>query len=143
MKVSGFGVALSKSYLACIQWLYLGPKWPADFDKLLPSTDIVITTPFWPVYLTEDRLLKAKQLELSLTAGVGSDHVDLHTAAQKGITVAEVIIRRYSRSLQFPKTTLPHVMMPNQASGTRVQCRLYVLTANLVSAIFCQNASTQ
>ena len=62
----------------------------ADFDKLLPSTDIVITTPFWPAYLTKDRLLKAKQLELSLTAGVGSDHVDLHTAAQKGITVAEV-----------------------------------------------------
>ena len=67
----------------------------AELDKLLPSTDIIITTPFWPAYLTKDRLQKAKQLELSLTAGVGSDHVDLHTAAEKGITVAEV---RYSCS---------------------------------------------
>ena len=67
-----------------------GPLSCAELDKLLPSTDIIITTPFWPAYLTRDRLQKAKQLELSLTAGVGSDHVDLHAAAEKGITVAEV-----------------------------------------------------
>ena len=27
-----------------------------------------------------------------LTAGIGSDHIDLHAAADKGITVAEVRI---------------------------------------------------
>ena len=62
----------------------------AELDKLLPTTDICITTPFWPAYLDKERLEKAKKLELSLTAGVGSDHIDLHAAAKKGITVAEV-----------------------------------------------------
>lgn len=35
--------------------------------------------------------MKAKKLQLILTAGVGSDHIDLQAAADKGITVAEVI----------------------------------------------------
>ena len=61
-----------------------------ELDKLLPTADICITTPFWPAYLDKERLEKAKKLELSLTAGVGSDHIDLHAAAKKGITVAEV-----------------------------------------------------
>ena len=62
----------------------------AELDKLLPTTDICITTPFWPAYLDKERLEKAKKLELSLTAGVGSAHIELHAAAKKGITVAEV-----------------------------------------------------
>lgn len=62
----------------------------AELDKLLPTANICITTPFWPAYLDKERLEKAKRLELSLTAGVGSDHIDLHAAAKKGITVAEV-----------------------------------------------------
>ena len=33
---------------------------------------------------------KAKNLKLCITAGVGSDHVDLNTANERGITVAEV-----------------------------------------------------
>ncbi len=40
--------------------------------------------------MTRDRIMKAPKLELILTAGVGSDHIDLHAAADKGITVAEV-----------------------------------------------------
>ena len=96
MLVSGFGLPLYHAHTPSMV-ASLSPKWPAEFDKLLPSTDIIITTPFWPAYLTKDRLLKAKQLELSLTAGVGSDHVDLHTAAQKGITVAEVNMRSGSQ----------------------------------------------
>ena len=31
--------------------------------------------------LTKERVQKAKKLKLSITAGVGSDHVDLHAAA--------------------------------------------------------------
>ncbi len=64
--------------------------WHAELDKNLPDTNIVITTPFHPAYMTRDRIMKAPKLELILTAGVGSDHIDLHAAADKGITVAEV-----------------------------------------------------
>lgn len=51
---------------------------------------MVISQPFWPAYLGAERIARAKKLKLALTAGVGSDHVDLKAAAQAGITVAEV-----------------------------------------------------
>lgn len=60
------------------------------FEKELPDADIVISQPFWPAYLTAERLSKAKKLKLAITAGIGSDHVDLQSAINKGITVAEV-----------------------------------------------------
>lgn len=60
------------------------------FDRHLPDADVVISQPFWPAYLTAERIAKAKKLKLALTAGIGSDHVDLKAAAQRGITVAEV-----------------------------------------------------
>ena len=50
----------------------------------------IITTPFHPGYLTPERLDKAKKLKLALTAGIGSDHVNLEAAAKHHITVAEV-----------------------------------------------------
>ena len=37
-----------------------------------------------------ERIAKAKKLKLALTAGIGSDHVDLEAASKAGITVAEV-----------------------------------------------------
>jgi formate dehydrogenase len=60
------------------------------FEKELPDADIVISQPFWPAYLTADRIAKAPNLKLAITAGVGSDHVDLQAAMSRGITVAEV-----------------------------------------------------
>jgi formate dehydrogenase len=60
------------------------------FERELPDADIVISQPFWPAYLTEDRIAKAKKLKLAITAGIGSDHVDLDAAMDKGVTVAEV-----------------------------------------------------
>jgi formate dehydrogenase len=66
------------------------------FDKELPDADIVISQPFWPAYLTAERIAKAKKLKLALTAGIGSDHVDLEAANERGITVAEVT---YSNSI--------------------------------------------
>ncbi|OCF32774.1 formate dehydrogenase [Kwoniella heveanensis BCC8398] len=60
------------------------------FQKELPDTEILITTPFHPGYLTADLIEKAKKLKLCVTAGVGSDHVDLDAANKKNITVAEV-----------------------------------------------------
>jgi len=60
------------------------------FERELPDADIVISQPFWPAYLTEERIAKAKNLKLAITAGIGSDHVDLQAAMDKGVTVAEV-----------------------------------------------------
>lgn len=60
------------------------------FEKELPDADVVISQPFWPAYLTAERIAKAKKLKLAITAGIGSDHVDLQAAIEKGITVAEV-----------------------------------------------------
>ena len=60
------------------------------FDRELPDADVVISQPFWPAYLTAERIAKAKKLRLVITAGIGSDHVDLAAAIKHGITVAEV-----------------------------------------------------
>lgn len=60
------------------------------FERELVDADVVISQPFWPAYLTKERIAKAKNLKLALTAGIGSDHVDLQAAIDHGITVAEV-----------------------------------------------------
>jgi formate dehydrogenase len=60
------------------------------FERELPEADIVISQPFWPAYLTAERIAKAPNLKLAVTAGIGSDHVDLQAAIDQGITVAEV-----------------------------------------------------
>ncbi|KAH6893269.1 D-isomer specific 2-hydroxyacid dehydrogenase [Thelonectria olida] len=64
----------------------------SKFDEELVDAEIIITTPFHPGYLTAERLAKAKNLKLAVTAGIGSDHVDLNAANKTngGITVAEV-----------------------------------------------------
>ncbi|KAL0027663.1 hypothetical protein WJX79_006438 [Trebouxia sp. C0005] len=62
----------------------------SDLDKYLPEADIVITTPFHPGYINAERIAKAPKLKLALTAGIGSDHVDLPAAAEHGVTVAEI-----------------------------------------------------
>jgi formate dehydrogenase len=60
------------------------------FENELPEAEIVISQPFWPAYLTAERIAKAPKLKLALTAGIGSDHVDLQAAMDGGITVTEV-----------------------------------------------------
>jgi len=74
------------------------------FEQALPDADIVISQPFWPAYLTAARMAKAPQLKLAITAGIGSDHVDLQAAIAHGITVAEVT---YSNSISVSE----HVVM--------------------------------
>ncbi|MDF9391828.1 MULTISPECIES: NAD-dependent formate dehydrogenase [Methylococcus] len=61
-----------------------------ELDRHLHDADIVISQPFWPAYLTRERIAKAPRLKLALTAGIGSDHVDLQAAMERGITVAEI-----------------------------------------------------
>jgi formate dehydrogenase len=60
------------------------------FERELPEAEVVISQPFWPAYLTAERIAKARNLKLAITAGIGSDHVDLQAAIDAGITVAEV-----------------------------------------------------
>ncbi|RVD88179.1 D-isomer specific 2-hydroxyacid dehydrogenase [Arthrobotrys flagrans] len=64
----------------------------STFDRELVDAEVIITTPFHPGYLTAERLAKAKNLKLAITAGIGSDHVDLNAANKTngGVTVAEV-----------------------------------------------------
>ena len=59
-------------------------------ERELPDADIVISQPFWPAYLTKERIAKAPKLKVIITAGIGSDHTDLQAAMDRGITVAEV-----------------------------------------------------
>ena len=74
------------------------------FERALPEADIVISQPFWPAYLTAERIAKAPKLKLALTAGIGSDHVDLQAAIERGMTVTEVT---YSNSISVAE----HVVM--------------------------------
>ncbi len=59
-------------------------------DRELPDAEIVISQPFWPAYMTAERIAKAKKLKMIVTAGIGSDHTDLQAAIKNNITVAEV-----------------------------------------------------
>src|SRR6266545_5804957 len=74
------------------------------FERELPDAEIVISQPFWPAYLTAERIAKAPGLNLAVTAGIGSDHVDLEAAIERGITVAEIT---YSNSISVSE----HVVM--------------------------------
>ncbi len=62
----------------------------SEFEKHLVDADVVIYQPFWPAYLTAERIAMAPNLKLAVTAGIGSDHVDLQAAMDSGVTVAEV-----------------------------------------------------
>jgi formate dehydrogenase len=74
------------------------------FEQELPEAEVVISQPFWPAYLTAERIAMAPNLKLAITAGIGSDHVDLQAAIENGITVAEVT---YSNSISVSE----HVVM--------------------------------
>ena len=61
-----------------------------EADKHIVNADIVISQPFFPYYLTKERIEKAKNLKMAITAGIGSDHVDLQAAIEHKIDVVEV-----------------------------------------------------
>ncbi|RNL80568.1 NAD-dependent formate dehydrogenase [Halostreptopolyspora alba] len=73
-------------------------------DRELGDADVVISQPFWPAYMTRERIERSPNLKLIITAGIGSDHTDLDAAIENGITVAEVT---YSNSISVAE----HVMM--------------------------------
>ena len=61
-----------------------------EADKHIVDSDIVISQPFFPYYLTKKRIEKAKNLKMAITAGIGSDHVDLQAAIDHNVDVVEV-----------------------------------------------------
>jgi formate dehydrogenase len=79
-----------------------GPE--SVLDRELPDADVVISQPFWPAYMTRERMERAGNLKLIITAGIGSDHTDLDAAIDHGVTVAEVT---YSNSISVSE----HVVM--------------------------------
>jgi len=62
----------------------------SELEKHLHDAEVVISQPFWPAYMTAERIAMAPKLKMCLTAGIGSDHVDLAAACARKITVAEV-----------------------------------------------------
>jgi len=58
--------------------------------KEIVDADVVISQPFWPFYLTRELIEKAKNLKIAITAGIGSDHVDLQAAMDNKVDVVEV-----------------------------------------------------
>ncbi|MER5790817.1 NAD-dependent formate dehydrogenase [Streptomyces sp. NPDC001980] len=87
----------------------------STLDRELPDTDVVVSQPFWPAYLTAERIAASPRLRLAITAGIGSDHVDLPSAIAHGMTVAEVT---FSNSISVSEhavmqiLTLVHNYMP-------------------------------
>jgi formate dehydrogenase len=79
----------------------------SEFERELHDADIVISQPFWPAYLSKERIAKAPKLKLALTAGIGSDHVDLEAAKERGITVAEVT---YSNSISVAEHAVMQIL---------------------------------
>ena len=59
-------------------------------DKELVDADVVISQPFFPYYLTREKMETAPNLKMAITAGIGSDHVDLQAAMDRKIDVVEV-----------------------------------------------------
>eukprot|EP01123_Difflugia_compressa_P012230 TRINITY_DN5159_c0_g1_i1.p1 TRINITY_DN5159_c0_g1~~TRINITY_DN5159_c0_g1_i1.p1 ORF type:complete len:415 (-),score=82.60 TRINITY_DN5159_c0_g1_i1:51-1295(-) len=78
-----------------------------QMDKELEDADVVISQPFYPYYLTANRIEKAKKLKLALTAGIGSDHVDLDAAIKKKITVAEIT---FCNSISVAEHVVMHIL---------------------------------
>lgn len=79
----------------------------SEFEKELVDADIVISQPFWPAYMTEERIAKAANLKMCLTAGIGSDHVALESACAKNVTVTEVT---FCNSISVAEHVVMHIL---------------------------------
>jgi formate dehydrogenase len=77
------------------------------FSQEVVTADVVISQPFYPAYLTKELIGKAKKLKLAITAGIGSDHVDLAAANEANITVAEVT---FSNSISVAEHVVMHIL---------------------------------
>jgi formate dehydrogenase len=79
----------------------------STLEKELVDADVVISQPFWPAYITAERISKSPKLKLAITAGIGSDHVDLQAAMDHNITVAEVT---FCNSISVSEHVVMHIL---------------------------------
>jgi formate dehydrogenase len=64
----------------------------STFERELHDAEIVISQPFWPAYLTAERIAQAPELKLAITAGIRSDHIDLQAAIEKSPSVTASVV---------------------------------------------------
>ncbi|KAE9328272.1 hypothetical protein PF008_g16216 [Phytophthora fragariae] len=57
----------------------------SEFAEQLHDSDVIISQPFWPAYITLERVTMEPKLKLTITAGIGSDHVNLAAACDRNI----------------------------------------------------------
>jgi formate dehydrogenase len=91
-------------------------------DQALPDADIVISQACWPACLTSERIAKAPKLRLVITAGAGSNHIDLEAAARHKITVAEITSSASISAAEYAVMlilSLVHNAVPSSLPGTR------------------------
>jgi formate dehydrogenase len=92
------------------------------FDQELPEADIVISQACWPACLTAERIAKAQKLRLVITAGVGSNHIDLEAAASHNITVTEITSSASISAAEYAVMlilSLVHNAVPSSLPGVR------------------------
>jgi len=76
-------------------------------EKELVDADIVISQPFWPAYITAERIANSPKLKHCITAGIGSDHVDLQAAIDRKMTVTEVT---FCNSISVAEHVVMHIL---------------------------------
>ena len=86
-----------------------------EADKHIVNADIVISQPFFPYYLTKERIAKAKNLKMAITAGIGSDHVDLQAAMDNKIDVVEVTFCNSRSVAEHIAVSYTHLTLPTKA----------------------------
>jgi formate dehydrogenase len=92
------------------------------FDQELPEADIVISQACWPACLTAERIARAPKLGLVITAGVGSNHIDLAAAASRNITVTEITSSASISAAEYAVMlilSLVHNAVPSSLPGVR------------------------
>ncbi|KAG5632581.1 hypothetical protein H5410_004298 [Solanum commersonii] len=62
------------------QYIVTPEKEGPDCGTFIPYLHVLISTPFYPTYVTTERIKKAKIYDLA-AGGIGSDHVDHEVAA--------------------------------------------------------------
>ncbi len=86
--------------MVCIAFYYSEPE--PYFGKITFFLHFLTTIPqpFWPAYMTKERFAMAKNLKMCLTAGIGSDHVDLEEALKVNIGAMMTICIAFDSSLR-------------------------------------------
>ena len=117
-------------------------------DQHLHDAEIVISQPFWPAYMTRERIAKAPKLKMCLTAGIGSDHVDLEAACERNILVTEVT---YCNSISVAEHVVMHILalvrnyIPsyNQVVNGKCSNKLWVCTYPEITHFWLTKTSLQ